>query len=335
MQAAPTAAVPLYDAAAVLYRLGRLRAGAGPVHGGPASAPTMPCEPRSITRWVTPRWAWATSPRRSRPTIRCIASTAHGAGLDVVRHDAAINREFAHKHAQSPAIPQGQGPDDPSSSRRPDGRRSPDRNPAARTRRPKGTTNPTHRPAATTREATPTGTAASVGVDTDEPAARAAAGRRPRRLGRVARGSARRRAGQHPRRPVPPPPRRAAARLRRQRRPRLVTADRLPALPANRPVALVTMTSDHRCRRASRRSASEGRTGRQHRFSTRIGARLMRSRQSIGTSSPSEMSAPITRRLSGQRARLQLKIPRRIRFVAESASNAAGSNDPPAQRNVS
>ncbi len=57
----------------------------------------------------------------------CIASTARGAGLDVVRNDAAINRDFANKQAQSPAMPQGQGSDDPSSSRRPDRKKAPDR----------------------------------------------------------------------------------------------------------------------------------------------------------------------------------------------------------------
>ncbi len=57
----------------------------------------------------------------------CIASTVRGADLDVVRQDAALNREFAYKQAQSPSVPQGSGSDDPSSSRRPDRRKAPDR----------------------------------------------------------------------------------------------------------------------------------------------------------------------------------------------------------------
>jgi Ca-activated chloride channel family protein len=57
----------------------------------------------------------------------CISSTARGSGLDQVRQDAEANRDFAYQQAQSPAIPQG--PDDPSTSKGPDRRRSPDRQP--------------------------------------------------------------------------------------------------------------------------------------------------------------------------------------------------------------
>jgi Ca-activated chloride channel family protein len=59
----------------------------------------------------------------------CIDSTVRGPELDAVRRDAAINREFAYQQAQTPSIPQGQGPEDSSSPRRPDGRRPPDRPP--------------------------------------------------------------------------------------------------------------------------------------------------------------------------------------------------------------
>lgn len=55
----------------------------------------------------------------------CVGSTAHGKALDLVRQDAAINRRFAVEQAQTPAIAEGQNPDNPSQGPRQSGRRGP------------------------------------------------------------------------------------------------------------------------------------------------------------------------------------------------------------------
>ena len=221
MQAAPSAAVPLYDAAAVLYRLGRYEQARDRYMEARLLADDAL---RTKIDYALGNTALGLGdvPAAIAAYDSCIASTARGAELDVVRRDAAINREFAHKHAQSPAIPQGQGPDDPSVAR-PDGRRLPDRNPGGEDPSAEGDD-----------ESDPSAGGDNSGNDADRNGrdrrrrhrrTGGAGGSRktpPGASGRVARGPARRRAGQHPRRPVPPPPRRAAARIRRQRRPRLV-----------------------------------------------------------------------------------------------------------------
>ena len=53
----------------------------------------------------------------------CLASTAGGEQVERVRRDAAINRKFAVEQAESPAIADGENPDDPSRSPRRSGRR--------------------------------------------------------------------------------------------------------------------------------------------------------------------------------------------------------------------
>jgi Ca-activated chloride channel family protein len=53
----------------------------------------------------------------------CLASTARGAALDIVRKDAAINRQFALEQRQSPALPQGESSGDRPQSERPERRR--------------------------------------------------------------------------------------------------------------------------------------------------------------------------------------------------------------------
>jgi Ca-activated chloride channel family protein len=54
----------------------------------------------------------------------CLASTAPGEQVEPVRRDAAINRKYAVEQAQSPAIADGDNPDDPSRSPRRNARRS-------------------------------------------------------------------------------------------------------------------------------------------------------------------------------------------------------------------
>ncbi len=128
VQAAPTAAVPRYDSAAALFQLGRFEE---------ARARYTEARDRADAALITKidyalgntALALGDVPAAIAAYDVCIASTARGVDLDAVRKDASINREFAYQQAQSPAIPQGQGPDDQSPSRRPDGRRSPDRKP--------------------------------------------------------------------------------------------------------------------------------------------------------------------------------------------------------------
>jgi Ca-activated chloride channel family protein len=117
---APDAAVPRFNAAAALFRLGhyedarrrylesRLRADASL---------------RTKIDYALGNTALALSdiPGAIGFYDQCIASTAPGAALDAVRHDARINRAFAYQQqAQSLAVPQGQSSSDSPKSRRSD-----------------------------------------------------------------------------------------------------------------------------------------------------------------------------------------------------------------------
>jgi Ca-activated chloride channel family protein len=126
IRAAPASAVPRYDAAAVLFRLGRYEEARQRYTEAAARADDAL---RTKIGYALGNTALALGdvPTAIAAYDACIASTARGAGLDAVRQDAAINREFAYQQAQTPSIPQGQGPDD--ASRRPNGRRSRDRSP--------------------------------------------------------------------------------------------------------------------------------------------------------------------------------------------------------------
>ena len=117
-----------YDAAAVLFRLGRYEEARDRYTEARAHADDAL---RTKIDYAMGNTALAMGdvPGAIAAYDVCIASTARGVDLDAVRKDASINREFAYQQAQSPAIPQGQGPDDQSPSRRPDGRRTPDRPP--------------------------------------------------------------------------------------------------------------------------------------------------------------------------------------------------------------
>lgn len=128
IRSAPTAAVPRYDAAAALFQLGRYE-----------EARDRYIEARALgddalrTRidYALGNTALALGevPGAIVSYDSCIASTARGEGLDSVRSDAAVNREFAYQQAQTPSVPQGQGPEDSSSARGPNGRRSRERPP--------------------------------------------------------------------------------------------------------------------------------------------------------------------------------------------------------------
>jgi Ca-activated chloride channel family protein len=127
VRAAPATAVPRYDAAAVLFQLGRYEE----AHNRYAEARTRADDAlRTKIDYAMGNTALAMGdvPAAIAAYDACINSTARGAELDAVRRDATTNRDFALQHVQSPSIPQGQGPEDPS-SRRQDGRRSQDRPP--------------------------------------------------------------------------------------------------------------------------------------------------------------------------------------------------------------
>ncbi len=122
---APDAAVPHYDAAAVLFRLGRYDEARQRYFEARRLADSSL---RTKIDYALGNTALALGdvPGAIHAYDECIASTARGAALDVVRRDAAINRDFADRQAQSPSVPQGQGSDDPSASRKPDRRKAPD-----------------------------------------------------------------------------------------------------------------------------------------------------------------------------------------------------------------
>jgi Ca-activated chloride channel family protein len=125
---APDAPVPHYNAAAVFFRLGRY---------DEASRRYLEAR-RGADGWLRTKVDYALGntalaqgnlPSAIAAYDECIASTARGADLDAVRQYARENRQFAFEQAQSLAVPQGQGPDEPSPSRRPDRRRTPNGQP--------------------------------------------------------------------------------------------------------------------------------------------------------------------------------------------------------------
>ena len=121
---APNAAVPQYDAAAVLFQLGRYKeAGQRYLEARRLADSFL----RTKIDYALGNTALALGdvPGAIQYYDECIASTARGESLDAVRRDAAINRDFAYQQAQSPSVPQGQGSDDPSASHKPDRRKDP------------------------------------------------------------------------------------------------------------------------------------------------------------------------------------------------------------------
>ena len=106
VRAAPKAAVPRYDSAAVLFQLGRFEeAPRGIPRPGPCADAAL-CTKIDYALGNT-SLALGDVPGAIEAYDACIASTARGADLDIVRQDAATNRDFAYQKAQSPAIPEG------------------------------------------------------------------------------------------------------------------------------------------------------------------------------------------------------------------------------------
>ena len=151
---APDAAVPHYDAAAVLFQLGRYDEARQRYLEARRLADSS-LQTKIDYALGNTALALGDVPDAIHSYDECIASTARGAALDVVRRDAAINRDFAYRQAQSPSVPQGQGSDDPSASHKPDRRKSPTRAMAAITRAPGTRRKPAHRPVAPARRMTP------------------------------------------------------------------------------------------------------------------------------------------------------------------------------------
>ena len=184
VRAAPKAAVPRYNSAAVLFQLGRFEeARAGIPRPGPS--PTPPCPPRSTTRWATQGWPWATYPAPSRPTTR---ASPRRPGAPIWTSSARTRRSTVSSPTRRRSRRRSRrGPTIP---RRRDGRtaaapRTATR--AATTPRPMGTTSRVPQPTAIIRPTRPTRRGGTAPGD-------AGAGRRgrrphhaPRRLGRVAR----------------------------------------------------------------------------------------------------------------------------------------------------
>ena len=123
---APNAAVPHYNAAAVAFRVGQFDSARKRYLD---ALPLADAALRTKIEFAMGNTALALGdiPAAIAAYDACIASTARGTGLDLVRKDAVINREFAYKQAQSPAMPQGEGSDEPSSSQRRERKKSSDR----------------------------------------------------------------------------------------------------------------------------------------------------------------------------------------------------------------
>jgi Ca-activated chloride channel family protein len=127
IQLAPQRAVPWYNAAATLFQLGRY-----------AEARQRYVEARErADSFLRTKIDYALGntalvlgeiPAAIAYYDACLASTAHGKGLDAVRRDAGANRRFALEQPQPPAISQGESSGDQPKSQRPDRRRNSNRN---------------------------------------------------------------------------------------------------------------------------------------------------------------------------------------------------------------
>jgi Ca-activated chloride channel family protein len=125
---APAAAVPRYNAAAVLFQLRRYEEARGRYR---EARRTADAALRTKIDYALGNTALAQGdiPAAIAAYDDCIRSTARGADLDTVRHDAELNRAFALEQAQSLTAPQGAGGEGRPQTRRPDQQRAPQREP--------------------------------------------------------------------------------------------------------------------------------------------------------------------------------------------------------------
>jgi Ca-activated chloride channel homolog len=116
---APDAPIPRYDLGAALFQMGRyqeagLRYEEAREHAGAAL--------RTKIDFARGNTALALGDIEGAIAAydECLASRARGVSLDVVRSDAAINRQFALEQWQSPTLPQSESAGDMPQSERPD-----------------------------------------------------------------------------------------------------------------------------------------------------------------------------------------------------------------------
>jgi Ca-activated chloride channel family protein len=127
IQLAPQRAVPWYDAAATLFQLGRY-AEARQRYIEAAEHADSFLRTKIDYGLGNTALVLGNIPEAIASYDACLASTAHGRGLDAVRRDAGANRQFALEQPQPPSISQGESSGDQPKSRRPDRRRNPNRN---------------------------------------------------------------------------------------------------------------------------------------------------------------------------------------------------------------
>jgi Ca-activated chloride channel family protein len=123
IERAPALAVPRYNAAAALYQLGRFREAQGRYLEARERADLGL---RTKIDYAIGNTALADGDIAGaiRAYDQCLASTARGAALEMVRRDAAINRGFALAQPQSPAAPESDRAGDAPRSKKPQGKRS-------------------------------------------------------------------------------------------------------------------------------------------------------------------------------------------------------------------
>jgi Ca-activated chloride channel homolog len=126
IQRAPALAVPRYNAAAVLFQLGRYDEARQRYLEARERANSFL---RTKIDYAVGNTALAEGdiPGAIRSYDECVASTARGAALEAVRRDAEINRKFALAQPQSLSVPQDNSSDDRSKSQNPDRRKGPRR----------------------------------------------------------------------------------------------------------------------------------------------------------------------------------------------------------------
>ncbi len=115
----PRSAIPRYNAAAALFQLGRYeKAQERYLEARRLADPSL----RTKIDFVLGNTCLALGDIAGAIAAydQCLSSTARGAGIDSVRRDAAINRQFALEQSQSLTAPEGQSASDQSRASQPD-----------------------------------------------------------------------------------------------------------------------------------------------------------------------------------------------------------------------
>ncbi len=125
---APRAAIPLYDAAATLFRLRRYPEAIA-LYGEARSLAGAELQVKIDYALGNAHLASGDLAAALVDYDACLASTAEGGASDAVRRDAALNRAFVAERIKPPPIPpepEGSGNGNPSKNRPPGGRGQPD-----------------------------------------------------------------------------------------------------------------------------------------------------------------------------------------------------------------